>query len=86
MKKDVYRIKNVLVSNEMNVVMKDNIYINKLTRIKELVTSHYPKLYNKHILQSILQKDLNIRRIVNWPLLLAELDEIGELDNKVFKS
>jgi len=86
MKKDVYRIKKVLVSNEMDVVMKDNNYINKLTRIKELVTNHYPKLYKKHILRNILQRDLNVRRIINWPLLIAELDESGELESEVFRS
>jgi len=86
MKKDVYRIKKVLVSNEMDVVMKDNTYINKLTRIKELVINHYPKLYKKHILRNILQRDLNVRRIINWPLLIAELDESGELESEVFRS
>jgi len=70
-----YSIKKVLVSEQMNVVMKDNIYINKLSRIKSLVEEHYPSLYKKHILKSILQPDISVRRIINWQLLIAELNE-----------
>jgi len=75
-----YSIKKVLVSEQMNVVMKDNIYINKLSRIKSLVEEHYPTLYKKHILKSILQPDISVRRIINWQLLIAELDESGALE------
>jgi hypothetical protein len=60
--------------------MKNNIYINKLSRIKSLVKEHYPTLYKKHILKSILQPNISVRRIVNWPLLIAELDERGDLE------
>ena len=80
MKVGTYSIKKVLVSEQMNVVMKDNIYINKLSRIKSLVEEHYSSLYKKHILKSILQPDISVRRIVNWQLLIAELDESGTLD------
>jgi len=38
---DVYRIKIVLISNNANVVRRTNL-LNKLTRIKELVTSIIP--------------------------------------------
>ena len=70
----------------MNVVMKNNRYINKLSKIKRLVQEHYPTLYKKHVLKSILQPDTSIRRIVNWQLLIAELDESGALDgDSVFK-
>ena len=80
MKVGTYSIKKVLVSEQMNVVMKDNIYINKLIRIKSFVEEHHPSLYKKHILKSILQPDISVRRIVNWQLLIAELDESGALE------
>ena len=38
---DVYRIKIVLISNKANVARRTNL-LNKLTRIKELVTSIIP--------------------------------------------
>ena len=64
----------------MNVVMKDNRYINKLSKIKSIGSGALPSLYKKHILKSILQPDISIRRIVNWSLLIYELDESGALD------
>ena len=60
---------------------EENIYINKLSRIKSLVKEHYPTNYKKHVLKSFLQSDISIRRIVNWQLLIAELDESGALIN-----
>ena len=77
MKAGIYSVKQVLISENMNVVMKDNRYINKLSKIKRLVQEHYPSLYKKHILKSILQPDMSVRRIVNWSLLIYELDESG---------
>jgi hypothetical protein len=79
-KSGIYSVKRVLISENMNVVMKDNRYINKLSRIKSLVQEHYPSLYKKHILKSILQPDISVRRIINWQLLIAELDENGALE------
>jgi len=79
-KAGIYSVKQVLISENMNVVMKDNRYINKLSKIKRLVQEHYPSLYKKHILKSILQPDISIRRIVNWSLLIYELDESGALE------
>ena len=86
MKAGIYSIKQVLISENMNVVMKNNRCINKLSKIKRLVQEHYPALYKKHILKSLLQPDMSIRRIVNWSLLIYELDESGALDgDPVFK-
>ena len=80
MKAGIYSIKQVLISENMNVVMKNNRYINKLSKIKGLVQEHYPSLYKKHILKSILQPDMSIRRIINWSLLIYELDDSGALE------
>jgi len=76
----IYSIKRVLVSENMNVVMKDNRYINKLSKIKVLVQKYYPDLYKKYTLRSVLKPNIEIRRIINWPMLLHELDEIGALE------
>ncbi|MGY8978736.1 MAG: hypothetical protein ACKVLJ_11350 [Cytophagales bacterium] len=73
-------MKRVLISENMNIVMKDNRYINKLSKIKKLVQDHYPSLYKKNILKSIFQPNLEVRRIVNWSLLIYEIDESGALD------
>jgi hypothetical protein len=81
MKLGVYSIKNVLVSEKLNVVMKDNIYINKLTKIKEVVKDNYPTLYKKHTLKNILQPNINVRRIVNWSMIFHELNQSGYLDS-----
>ena len=80
MKAGIYSVKQVLISENMNVVMKDNRYINKLSKIKKLVQDHYPSLYKKNILKSIFQPNLEVRRIVNWSLLIYEIDESGALD------
>ena len=81
MKLGVYSIKNVLVSEKLNVVMKDNIYINKLTKIKEVVKDNYHTLYKKHTLKNILQPNINVRRIVNWSMIFHELNQSGYLDS-----
>ena len=81
MKLGVYSIKNLLVSEQLNVVMKDNIYINKLSKIKEVVEDNYPTLYKKHTLKNILQPNISVRRIVNWSMILYELNQNGYLDN-----
>ena len=86
MKLGIYSIKRVLVSENMNVVMKDNRYINKLSKIKVLVQKYYPDLYKKYTLRSVLKPNIEIRRIINWPMLLHELDEIGALEgDTIFK-
>ena len=70
----------------MNVVMKDNRYINKLSKIKVLAQKYYPDLYKKYTLRSVLKPNIEIRRIINWPMLLHELDEIGALEgDTIFK-
>jgi hypothetical protein len=79
-KSGIYSVKRVLISENMNVVMKDNRYINKLSRIKSLVKEHYPALYKKHILKNVLGPNIHVRRIINWPLLISELDENGYLE------
>ena len=79
MKSRIYSVKRVLISENMNIVMKDNRYINKLSKIKKLVQDHYPSLYKKNILKSIFQPNLEVRRIVNWSLLIYEIDESGAL-------
>lgn len=86
MKVGVYGVKKVVFSTEFDVLMKNNVYINRFTKIKELVKEHYPDLYKKHVLKNILRPDLSVRRIVNWPLLIFELDDNGHLDNDdIFK-
>ena len=86
MKAGIYSIKQLLISENINVVMKNNRDINKLSKIKRLVQEYYPALYKKHILKSILQPDMSVRRIVNWSLLIYELDESGALNgDPVFK-
>mgnify|MGYP000852599161 FL=1 len=86
MKLGIYSIKRVLVSENMNVVMKDNRYINKLSKIKVLVQKYYPDLYKKYTLRSVLKPNIEIRRIINWPMLLHELDESGALEgDTIFK-
>jgi hypothetical protein len=85
-KSGIYSIKRVLVSENMNVVMKDNRYINKLSKIKFLVQTYYPDLYKKYTLRSILKPNIEIKRIINWPMLLHELDESGALEgDTIFK-
>tara|TARA_R110002072_G_scaffold41458_4_gene116425 strand:- start:678 stop:941 length:264 start_codon:yes stop_codon:yes gene_type:complete len=79
-KSGIYSVKRVLISENMNVVMKDNRYINKLSKIKSLVEEHYPNLYKKHILKNVLGPNIHVRRIINWPLLISELDENGYLE------
>ncbi len=65
----------------MNVVMKDNRYINKLSKIKSLVEEHYPNPYKKQILKHVLGANIHVRRIINWPLLISELDANGALNS-----
>jgi len=79
-KSGIYSIKRVLISENMNVVMKDNLYINKLSKIKVLVQKYYPDLYKKYTLRSVLKPNIEIRRIINWPMLIRELDESGTLE------
>ena len=73
-------MKRVLISENINVAMKDNRYINKLSKIKKLVQGHYPSLYKKHIFKSIFQLNLGVKSIVNWSLIMFELDESGALE------
>ncbi len=41
MKSGIYSVKRVLISENKNLAMKDNRYINKLSKIKKLVQDHY---------------------------------------------
>ena len=81
MKSGIYSVKRVLISENMNVVMKDNRYINKLSKIKSLVEEHYPNPYKKQILKHVLGANIHVRRIINWPLLISELDANGALNS-----
>ena len=86
MKKGSQSIKTVLISESKDCILKDNLWVNKWSTFKKLVELHYPTLYRKHILKNFLRKDHTIRRLVNWPLLVAEMDEKGYFNNEILKS
>jgi len=86
MKPGVFSIKTIIVSEKQNILMNNNMFVNKYSRFKELVIEHEPEIYKKHILKNILNfNDLSVRRIVNWQMLILELYELKKIDNEIFK-
>lgn len=79
MKSGIYSVKRVLISENKNLAMKDNRYINKLSKIKKLVQDHHHSPYKKHILKVIftlilkleessigLSSFTNLMRVEHW--------------------
>jgi len=86
MRRGSQAIKTVIISESKDLILKDDLWYNRWSRFKELVIIHYPDLYKKHILKNILKKDYSVRRIVNWPLLVAEMHDKEYFKNDILRS
>jgi len=86
MRKGTQSIKKILICESRDCILKDNKWFNKLSVFKILTIKYYPKIYHKHILKNILKKNLEVRRIINWTSIIAELYDKGYLEDEIFKS
>jgi hypothetical protein len=86
MRRGSQTIKTIIISESKDIIIKDNLWFNRWSKFKNLVKIHYPELYKKHILKSILKKDYSIRRIVNWTSIIAEMHDKGYFKNDILRS
>ena len=76
MKRNIFTVKKILISPELNLVMKNNRFLTKLSDLKEWVQIERPELYKQNIMASSLNfSDFSIHRTVDWVTVIITLDE-----------